>query len=288
MILVLDACTISNLLHIVQDNSLIKLLNKSFDKVFITREVISEVNNNKFVYLPYYDNSREIIDQLIADLKLNDYVSEFDNDKYQCIPFIRNFAINMGAPFKEEAGEFQSALLSLYLSRWGNDCFMENSNKILFATDDDRANHLYRNLFSTNQIGFIIDSVDILSVFYLKGLITKKDLLKNVDAIIQLYWSPLNRLKQIIANKSKIKELKGNIQSCLTSLMEMSLEYEIQKISDTLHEGGYKNLYTTFPKLKEAIKSLSSTTIERKAAYLKERYTLVSKSLLWDNHLGKS
>lgn len=287
MIIVLDACTISNLLHIVQDGSLIKLLNKSFTKVCVTREVITEVNDNKFVYLPYYDNSRETINQVIADLKLNDYISELDKDKHECAPFIRRFAINMGATIKEDAGEFQSALLSLYLSRWGENCFMENNNRILFATDDYRANQLYKNLFSTNQIGVIIDSVDILSIFYLKGLLTKKKLLKNIDALIQLYWSPLNRLRQTIS-KIKVKEVKGNAQSCLTNLMDMSLDYQIEKVFDTLHDGGYRSLYNTFPKLKEAVKNLADIGIERKTAYLRERYKIVSNSLLWDNHLGKS
>jgi hypothetical protein len=284
MILVLDACTISNLLHIVQDDSLIKLLNRAFSKVYITKEVIKEVDNNKFMYLPYYNNSRETINQLISDLKLNAYISDCDKDKYECTPFIKKFAIAINESFKDDEGEFQSALLSLYLSRWGDISFMENNNKILFATDDDKANRLYIKLFSTNQIGHIIDSVDLLSIFYLKGLITKKDLIKNVDAIIQLYWFPLNRLKQVIVNM-KNKDLKGNTQSYLTSLMEFCIDYQIEKIFDTLHDNGYKKIYSSIPQLKEAIKNLNEANGVRKVAYLKERHKIVSNNLIWDKHL---
>jgi hypothetical protein len=284
MILVLDACTISNLLHIVQDDSLIKLLNRAFSKVYITKEVIKEVDNNKFMYLPYYNNSRETINQLISDLKLNAYISDCDKDKYECTPFIKKFAIAINESFKDDEGELQSALLSLYLSRWGDISFMENNNKILFATDDDKANRLYIKLFSTNQIGHIIDSVDLLSIFYLKGLITKKDLIKNVDAIIQLYWFPLNRLKQVIVNM-KNKDLKGNTQSYLTSLMEFCIDYQIEKIFDTLHDNGYKKIYSSIPQLKEAIKNLNEANGVRKVAYLKERHKIVSNNLIWDKHL---
>ncbi|HTE23651.1 hypothetical protein [Flavitalea sp.] len=287
MILVLDACTISNLLHIVQDNSLIKLLDKSFENVFITKEVIAEFGSSKFVYLSYYDNSRETLNQLISDLHLSDYVSELDSIKYECIPFVRNFAIVSGQTLKESDGEFQSALLSLYLSRWGENDFMENSNRVLFATDDGRANTFFIELFLSNQIGTIIDSIDILCIFYLKGLITKKHLLKNVDAILGLYSSPLNELKQTIS-RIKERDIKGIFQSYLTNLLDMLYENQLESVFDTLHEGGYKKMYADFPKLKDLIRKLSVNGINGKAAYVKSRYDFISNNLLWDGHLGIS
>lgn len=285
MFLVLDACTISNLIHIVQDDSLFRLLKKSFSCIYITTEVIAEVEKNKFANLSYYDNSRESVNQLITDIRLNDYISNLDKDKYDCVSFLRKFARFENRQLKEQDGEFYCALLALYLSRWGIENLMEYNNKILFATDDSRAEQLYLKLFSTNQIGSIIDSIDLLSIFYLKGFFSKKELLNKINSIIEIYWSQLHDTKSLI---SEIKEtrLSTRHQLCLTSLMEMVLNYEFDKISDSFHENGFKNLYQDFPKLKVLLKELVETRSERKLSYLRGRHKELSNDQLWSGHLS--
>ena len=168
MILVLDACSISNMINVFQDDSLLIEIRKCFKEVYITPEVIQEVINNKADYIEFYKNRWIEMNELYHRLDFNNYVYKDDHGKKDCVHFITKFADLKSLPFKKTSGEYYSSLLSLYISRLGLTEFAENANKILFVTDDAKAEKSYKALFSTNQIGNIIDSVDILLILYLR------------------------------------------------------------------------------------------------------------------------
>jgi hypothetical protein len=280
MILVLDACTISNLLNAYQNDSLIRQLHKCFSEIYIAKEVISEVEANKFAYLHLYE-SRQEIRELISQVKLSEYISSLDTDKHECLSFTRRFASKKGLQFNESDGEFQSSLLSLYLSRWGKDEVFENNNKILLATDDARAELQYQKLFSSNQIGAIIDSVDLIVIFHIRGLLTKPQLLSYVDSIRNLYNSGLNELRKELVTVKKRESGSSKNQLLLSNLIELLSDNKLTDLQQTVSEGEYKKIYKHHGKLKENIKNVSRFNMEKKLRYLNERRSEIIDDLIW-------
>jgi hypothetical protein len=279
MILVLDACTVSYLYNVFQDDSLIKLLKKCFLEVYICSEVITEVNDNKFSYLTLYESKEQVI-QLLSDINLNQFLSEHDKSKSECKPLIRKFSAAKGLVLRELDGEFHCALLSLYLSRWGEDKLYENLNAILFATDDYGATKLYSQLVATNQIGIIIDSIDIVVILHLKELLTKATLIRYIEGLINLN----NRDIKVLKSKIEVaKELeKGNTkhQLALSTLMEYLINAEMQSLKDCLYHNSFKSLLKKYENIKTAIKELETET--PRFDYLKERRAEIIEDLVWN------
>ena len=280
MILILDACTILNLVNVYQDDRLLKLLRNCFKEIYIASEVIAEVDDNKSAYSHLYE-SPDTLKQLFTELKLREYLSDLDKDKIECFKFAKNFAKIKHLEFREADGEFHSTLLSLYLSRWGKTSFVENNNKILFATDDEGAKELYQNMFYTNQIGAIIDSIDIVCILYLKSLLSKALALSCIEGIIALYNSELDSvIKEIeIVRKKESNSAKNQIN--LTTLMEYVRAIQVAEVERISLTNNYKKLYDDHPALKSSVKNFTKNTLGPKFQYLKIRHDEIRNDLLW-------
>jgi hypothetical protein len=280
MILVLDACTISNLIHAFQDTSLIKDLYKCFSEIYIPREVIKEVHSNENAYLTLYNNNWDKLRQLYSDIKLREFIHELDSSKTDCADFFSNFSDKKKLQYKIN-GEYYSSLLSLFISRLGNSNFNENTNKILFATDDAKAEKLYKELFSSNQIGIIVDSIDIITMFYLKGLLTKTRTIQFIESLIGIYNILIRDLRNEILKLKRNKNTSIRIQLLLTSYLEKIDAYDINEINNILENALYKKIFTTYPKIKDLTKLLIQNQTSKKIQRLKIRRDELINGLIW-------
>ena len=149
---VVDACTVINLLRIDEDDFLYKRL-KSFN-VNIVKEVNDEIRKNVFKN-NLDDDRKTAIDNLLPFLhsecklhKNEDVENDLGTD---VVSDLKSFVNHR----KEYNGEFYSAMLSLILSR-------TEESKVVFYTDDYRAKEQLSSLYSFQQIGTIDDTVDLL------------------------------------------------------------------------------------------------------------------------------
>lgn len=151
--IVVDACTVINLLRIDDDNDFLYKQLKTLD-VHFAKEVKDEIQRNIFKNV-LDDDRKAAIDKLLP-LFYSDFTLHQNKDIERDLgsDIISNIksVINHG---KDNNGEFYSALLSLLLSR-------SKVDKIIFYTDDYPARDKLSSLFSFQQIGTIDDTVDLL------------------------------------------------------------------------------------------------------------------------------
>lgn len=156
-VIVLDACTIINLLRIDDDNHfLFELLLKiaAQDSLFISEKVLEETRNNKFCNV-LSDEKKKQINQVLPQLqrfkKENKYIQGYED--------IASFVIEYVNYEKRYNGELSSAILCVLLS-------METPKHIAFVTDDYPAKDAFQGLFSFLHFGHIEDTVDFLIYLY--------------------------------------------------------------------------------------------------------------------------
>lgn len=159
---VLDACSIINLIHIDEDETLLKRLKHL--NVSICECVFKEVNANvyKRLYLDQTINKKERNEQRkVIDQKINLFrhyqildnviTRDLGNDVFSKVKEISNYVKNNG--------EFFSSVLSLYKSRL-------EPTKLFFHTDDFPAKEEFSTFYKSQQIGYIEDTADLLLLLY--------------------------------------------------------------------------------------------------------------------------
>ena len=235
MIAIVDACTIFNLVNLTEDATYIGYLQKSFSSVYIAPQVYHEIGRKKKDGLHFRDDDTE--KAIIKDLEKLIRYEQIENPK----EFTANvFRIRKGG---KEDGEFLSICHSLDLSRIiMDDRSGKNLLKVCFFTDDDVAKLEFSKYYEINQIGQILDSVDLLIVFRLKGYINSKILERECKSLKKFYSKPL------LALENKVKELKkqplhNELQNRLSAILEM-----IHNYSDDSH----KNLVEAIGNLPQA------------------------------------
>jgi len=219
---VLDACAVINLLQAFDDDSYFGLIESEFTRVFIAQEkVIEEIHRNK------YDNlltpaskederslqlRRQEIDDIISR-RVRNYV--FPKDTVEC----QNF-LSKATGYRKKNGEFYSVALSLYLSRMdGVEKICEQLLDVHFVTDDLGVSNDFGTFFRVNQIGNLIDSIDIMTILYLRGRITKADLENFCFTLKSLYSRTHAELIKRIKLAQNV-EKDTRISSLLTSIVD--------------------------------------------------------------------
>lgn len=159
---VLDACSIINLIHIDEDETLLKRLKHL--NILICQCVFKEVNSNVYKRL-YLDQTistieineqRKIIDQKINLFRhyqiLDDNITkDLGKDIFSQVKEMSNY--------KKDNGEFFSSVLCLYKSRF-------EPTKLFFHTDDFPAKEEFSSFYKSQQIGCIEDTADLLLLLY--------------------------------------------------------------------------------------------------------------------------
>ena len=204
----LDACTVINLIHIDEDDFLIRKIEKV--NYMLNSTVFEEVKKN--VYKPLdkeekfkhsdkvaIEEKRKLIDQVLPKFlsRINDnekLVKDLGYDYFVRISEELRYNKNLN-------GELCSSAYALYLSRI-------NSEKVFFYTDDYPAKDYFTPFFNHNQIGHIKDSVDfLLLVYWLNDNFSKRELVNMLSKLYSLYATEVTLLK---------KELEDQYSSKLT------------------------------------------------------------------------
>lgn len=259
--IVIDACTLINLLRIDEDDNYLYKHLTSLD-VHISETVYNEFKANLF---------KNAIDDTDKE-RLNDIFSlpGFDHHKDEDIK--RNLGNNWVEKIvsyvghtKKQNGELLSSLLALGLSR-------EKGEKICFYTDDYPAKDEFCKFFSIQQIGLIEDSVDLLLMLYwteedfsiqmlkrnlydlraeyykvIDSFVKKIDAIrsksgqkslirKKLDSIVNAFYSKnMNEFGKYVDDIRKVKD--KDIKECLSAFPYLPKEPKIaQKVDYVLKE----------------------------------------------------
>jgi hypothetical protein len=183
---ILDACTIINLLHIDEDEFLLKKLSSLGFK--ICKKVYDETRKNAFKKFerirPYPSEKNKLIER-----KLNYFRERIHNDEsYTELSDSVMESLN----YHKRNGEYFSILLSYYLNTF-EKCH------ILFFTDDSPAKQYFSPHLGHNKIGYIEDSVDLLILLYRQTQeITTNDLKKFLSSLYSEYAVEIKELEKEI------------------------------------------------------------------------------------------
>ncbi|MEQ8470611.1 MAG: hypothetical protein RIC35_05475 [Marinoscillum sp.] len=251
---VLDACSIINLIHIDEDDFLLKKL-KGID-FYLCEEVFKEVEGNVFSKLgKASDDGFSIkkrkyeIDETLKFYRRcqvsNDRIThEFKNDFFD--------HVNRISGYKKKNGEFYSACLALFVSRFKPvQSGSIITTKVFFHTDDAPARDAFRNFFINQQIGHIEDTADLLVLLYRledSDTFNEKDLERYLSSLFQEYALEVTLLKRklkairegfSLAQRKK-EDLVRNIQDLIYKLdnldfKSISIHYEYFKRNKKHH-----------------------------------------------------
>lgn len=192
----LDACVAINLIHISDDDFLLKKLNKL--EIHIDDSVFNEIRLNvfervdskgsKYVNKEELANIRKTIDQKLTFFRskknnTEELLNNTGRDYFTKIKEITAYA-------KKINGELCSTAYALYLSRL-------NEKKIFFYTDDYPAKEYFLPFFEYQQIGQIKDSVDLLILlFWLDENFTEQQLDNTLSELYSQYTTQVTLLNE--------------------------------------------------------------------------------------------
>ncbi|TXD53925.1 hypothetical protein [Polaribacter sp. IC063] len=225
MIAYLDTCTILNLIQINYNDEYIKHLKRLFVEIKLTPKVFEELERNK--YDNVIDDSQKMILNGIIYNNLKNYI-DFEDFKKE-LEFTKKH--NPGI-FKEN-GESYSISQSIMNSRYGKEDFGEHLLKTYFISDDAPAKEEFGYFYQINVVGQMINTIDLMTVFWLKQYITKNELIRYCNSLKQLYNKDLNILS------IKIKEYKSSFDKEITPKQHIIITKLISMLSDITEE--FKN-----------------------------------------------
>lgn len=224
----LDACTAINLIHLDEDDFLLKKMDKL--EVHINDTVFDEIKANvrKGIDNAVVDRNgvEKTIDQKLTFFRgkkndNSDLLKDVGSDYFERIKTVTNYT-------KKLNGELYSSAYALYLSR-----FYEK--KVFFYTDDYPAKEYFSSFFHYQQIGHIKDTVDLLVLLYwLDDKFTEQQLDNVLSDLHSQYATEVTVLKQKLqdffncnidaAFKRSKKEIADNLISLLNKLDKLDFK----------------------------------------------------------------
>ncbi|MDO4524290.1 MAG: hypothetical protein Q4B61_03040 [Bacteroidales bacterium] len=248
MPVVIDACTIINLLRIDdEDNFLYKHLT-SLD-IHMASTVYEEIKKN--IFRNAIDGTVEKrINVLLPSLpskiilhKDTEITNDIGDEYYKKICSFLGHT-------KKFNGELISSVLALTLSR-------TEESKVCFFTDDFPAKEEFKQFFAIQQIGFIEDSIDLLLMLYwLKENFTKpklmtvlSDLKAEYNRIQKSFVENIGKTKSNFNRNPKIRSIINEIENSFYNKRDVK-EYrnclvELEKLNDKTIKG----CLSSFPNL---------------------------------------
>ncbi|MBP1838626.1 hypothetical protein [Formosa algae] len=193
----LDACTVINLIHIDDNDFLLKKIKKL--DVYINDSVFTEIRNNVYVK-PWRELGSNHIDKAKREeikkeieQKLTfyrgkknnnqDLLDDLGDDYFDRIKSLTNYT-------KRKNGELYSTGQALFLSR-------NNFKNVSFYTDDYPAKNDFADFFHDQQIGQIRDSVDfIILLYWLDENFTDDQLKNKLNELYSQYATEVVLLKK--------------------------------------------------------------------------------------------
>jgi hypothetical protein len=239
MLYILDACSIINLLHIDEDEFLLKKLEKLC--VRITPEVFKEVKNNAYKKVNSLPSGkkkyRKYLDTQIARFRA-----------FLCLEkdfLTSDEELKKLTGYSKKNGEFQSTRLAFSISRF-------NEMKVFFVTDDYPAKQYFQPIFQFHQVGYIEDSVDLLTLLFWLNEDFKRIKFSNfLSKLFSEYASKLNeflgKLRSCQLDFPK-NHIRNPLRNKLIKLIDNIEKYNFEKIS-SLWDDIENSSKKTFPKL---------------------------------------
>ena len=256
---ILDACTIINLLHIDEDEFLLKKLSSLEFK--ICKTVYDETRKNAFKKFervrPYPSDKSKIIER-----KLNYFRERIHNDE-SYIDLSDSVLESMNYPKRN--GEYFSILLSYYLNTF-EKC------RILFFTDDSPAKEYFTPHLGHNKMGYIEDSVDLLILLYRQNQeFTTADLKKFLSALYSEYAVEIGELEkeingmEIPTHQIRNKDASLKLNQMRNAIRNLKLEEASKIYIDVCDDSKkYNFLYDVFAKYSSFFeKEISSDFLEK-------------------------
>ncbi len=262
MIAVIDACTILNLLQTFLEDKYIVCLESVFQKIGISPKVFEEICENKHKNLSD-KNDISVLDDILYG-KIHNFI--INEDIKKCCKILKD-----ATGYSKENGEFYSSALALYLSRTeGNDESDKNILNVYFITDDDGAKEDFSYFFKINQIGHIIDAIDIITVFYLRGFIAKKEISDFCISLKLIYNREMafliREIKQI-----QHKEKESKLQHILSEILEMLNTGEFEKLERIKMHKNFIRLKRKERKFEELFENFLKSGIGKKIEQIEKR-----------------
>lgn len=277
MIAFLDTCTILNLLQINYDDEYIIYLEKTFEEIKLTPIVFDELNKNKFINLVDVSN-KETLDRIIFE-KINIYVDH--SDYKEALEFTKNCNNNH---FKSN-GESHSVSYAVSHSRLGRNELLENLLKTHFISDDSPAKKDFDYFYQINLIGKILDSIDLLTLFCLKGLIGKNKVIQYCQSLKQLYNKDVGILLALVKEYSQryASEIDSKQKITITQLIETLTELKedtADRLTDLLQNPNLKKILEKNKDWGNLLKNIIQSNFREKIPYINQRIEDLSK--VWE------
>lgn len=256
---ILDACTIINLLHIDEDEFLLKKLSSLEFK--ICKPVYDETRKNAFKKFerirPYPSERSKLIER-----KLNYFREKIHNDESY---YDLSDSVLESMNYPKRNGEYFSILLSYYLNTF-EKCH------ILFFTDDSPAKEYFTPHLGHNKIGYIEDSVDLLILLYRQNQeFTTNDLKKLLSSLYYEYVVELGEFEKEIngldipSHQIRNKDASLKLNQMKVAIKNLKLDEASKIFVDVYGDSKkYNFLYNVFSKYSSFFeKKLSSNFLEK-------------------------
>ncbi|UVD80048.1 hypothetical protein NWE55_01785 [Myroides albus] len=268
MIAYLDTCTILNLLQINYDDLYIKYLEKSFKEVRLAPIVFEELRANRFTNV-INDSNKLALDEIIFK-QIPKYI---DNTKGS--DFL-DFTKKHNASCFKENGESHSVSYTLNTSRFEGNDLGDFLLKTHFITDDTPAQDDFNHFYHINVIGQILNSIDLMTVFFIKEYITKNDLIKYCHSLKYLYNKDVSILL------TKLRSYSHNFSDDLTSKQKIILTNLIDvlsnldsdtndKIDNIKNNPDFEKLLIKNKDWKELLTKIEKSNFREKIPYINRR-----------------
>lgn len=245
IVCILDACSIINLIHIDEDDYLIKRLNNNIE-YYLCQKVFREVNKNVYnrinnlskerrIKKNELNNKRDEINKILNVFRRNqkhdsEMKHELGDGFFDEVQELTNYS--------KKNGEFYSTALALYLSRFKlikNSQSDFVSTKVFFHTDDYPAKNDFKSFFLYQQIGYIEDTADLLLLlFRLDDSFNKTQLDRFLSNLFSEYAPEVSSLEK------RLRELKAELSISLRK--DRNFTYNLNQLIDKLSLFDFKGI----------------------------------------------
>lgn len=197
--IVIDACSLINLLRIDEDDNFLYKHLKSLD-VHISETVYNEIKSNIFKNAISETDAKRIKILLPLFPTVFKFHQDEDIKKDVGIQYFEQIFSYTGHS-KKYNGELISSVLALVLSRY-------EESIVCFLTDDFPAKNEFSQFFSIQKIGLIEDSIDLLLMLHWSKSNFSR---KKLESILSDLRAEYNRtqntfVKEIVALKTNFKK----------------------------------------------------------------------------------
>ncbi|WP_276132314.1 hypothetical protein [Polluticoccus soli] len=257
------------------DDRYLRYAEQCFSEVKICPKVFEEVGAN-WRKNTYHEQLEETFLSIING-RLRSYIEHSSFDK-ECDFVEKELA------YQKKNGEFFSISLALFYSRLGHEVLRENLLKVHFTTDDAPVKAEFGDFYARNLIGSIIDSIDLLTMFCLKGYIGKGELHSFCTTLKLLYSNVGSKvLQEVKAIKDSGQLNSKKLESQLTKIVELISdidEHTRQRIQDLASSQELKAYLKDNIKLSRLLSTFLESESREKIPMINERINKLSR--VWE------